>query len=132
MLLFSARLNTVDTELYEAARLDGARWWRQFWHITLPQLRSVMGFYVVLTAVTMLSWVFAYVYVLTGGGPANSTSVLEIFLFRRMFGTGTGGAEIGSAAAAGVLLLLGLVGAFALISSTRLVIGATRKRMARP
>jgi ABC-type sugar transport system permease subunit len=127
MLVFSARLSSVERELYEAAQLDGARWWRQLWHITLPQLREVTGFYVVLATVTMLSWVFAYVFVLTGGGPANSTSVLEIYLYRRMFGAGSGGQDIGSAAAVGVLLLVAIVTAFIVIAIGMLVVRGVRK-----
>ncbi len=131
MLIFSARLDRVDEQLYQAARLDGARWWRQLWHVTLPQVRDVMGFYVVLATVTMLSWVFAYVYVLTGGGPANSTSVLEIFLYRRMFGSGSGGQDVGIAAAVGVTMLLAVVLAFALAAiAARLVRTAQSRRAA--
>ncbi|MEX1142427.1 MAG: sugar ABC transporter permease [Thermoleophilaceae bacterium] len=124
MLIFSARLSRVDDDLYHAARMDGARWWRRLWHVTLPQVRDVMGFYVVLATVTMLSWVFAYIYVLTGGGPANSTSVLEIFLYRRMFGAGSGGQDIGAAAAVGVMMLGAIVLAFAVAAlGRRLAIG---------
>jgi ABC-type sugar transport system permease subunit len=131
MLIFSARLSRVNEELYEAARMDGARWWRQLWHVTLPQVRDVIGFYVVLATVTMLSWVFAYVFVLTGGGPANSTSVLEIYLYRRMFGTGSGGQDIGSAAAVGVMMLIAVVLAFALAALVRWLARSHRARVAR-
>ena len=130
VLIFSARLNRVDDDLYEAARMDGARWWRQLWHVTLPQARDVMGFYVVIAAVTMLSWVFAYVYVLTGGGPANSTSILEIYLYRRMFGVASGGQDIGTAAAVGVLMLIAIVTAFALAAAARYAVLAVRRRRA--
>jgi ABC-type sugar transport system permease subunit len=130
VLIFSARLNRVDDDLYEAARMDGARWWRQLWHITLPQARDVMGFYVVIAAVTVLSWVFAYVYVLTGGGPANSTSILEIYLYRRMFGVASGGQDIGTAAAVGVLMLIAIVAAFALAAAARHLVLTIRRRRA--
>lgn len=128
VLIFSARLNRVDDDLYEAARMDGARWWRQLWHVTLPQARDVMGFYVVIAAVTMLSWVFAYVYVLTGGGPANSTSILEIYLYRRMFGIASGGQDIGTAAAVGVLMLIAIVVAFAVAAVARYLALALRRQ----
>ncbi|HYI98185.1 MAG TPA: sugar ABC transporter permease [Thermoleophilaceae bacterium] len=130
VLIFSARLNRVDDDLYEAARMDGARWWRQLWHVTLPQTRDVMGFYVVIAAVTIVSWVFAYVYVLTGGGPANSTSILEIYLYRRMFGVASGGQDIGTAAAVGVLMLVAIVAAFALAAAARYVVLTVRRRRA--
>jgi ABC-type sugar transport system permease subunit len=111
-----ARLQAVDQELYEAARLDGASWWRQLRHVSLPELRQVLVFYVVLEAVTMMSWIFAYVYTLTGGGPANSTTVVELYLYQTMFGVASGGQDIGAAAAVGVLLLGGLLTAFLLAS----------------
>jgi ABC-type sugar transport system permease subunit len=133
MLIFSARLSRVDGDLYDAARMDGAGWWRQLWHVTLPQVRDVAGFYVVIAAVTILSWVFAYVYVLTGGGPANSTSVLEIYLFRRMFGASSGGQDIGAAAAVGVLMLLAILLAFGVGALARwaTVAAGRRRRLAR-
>lgn len=127
MLVFSARLSRVDGDLYQAARMDGAGWWGRFWHVTVPAVRDVAGFYVALVGVTMLSWVFAYVFVLTGGGPANSTNVLEIYLYRRMFGTGSGGQDIGAAAAVGVMMLVGIVVAFALAAVVRRVLRAARR-----
>jgi len=130
VLIFSARLDRVDEQLYQAARLDGARWWRQLWHVSLPQARDVAGLYVVLAAVTMLSWVFAYVYVLTGGGPANATSVLEIFLYRRMFGGGSGGQDIGIAAAVGVMMLVAVLAAFALGAAAAAIARTARRRRA--
>ena len=45
--------------------MDGAGWWRLHWHITLPQLRGIVEFYAVVESITMLSWVFAYVYVIS-------------------------------------------------------------------
>jgi ABC-type sugar transport system permease subunit len=130
MLIFSARLSRVDGDLYQAARMDGAGWWARFWHVTVPAARDVAGFYVALVGVTMLSWVFAYVFVLTGGGPANSTTVLEIYLYRRMFGTGSGGQDIGAAAAVGVLLLVAIVLAFALAGLGRWAWRSARRRAA--
>jgi ABC-type sugar transport system permease subunit len=122
-----ARLQMVDEELYEAARIDGAGFWRQLRHIGTPQLREVLGFYVVLETVTMLSWVFPYVFTLTGGGPAGTTSVAELYLYQAMFGYGSGGQDIGAAAAAGVLVLMGVLGLLVLGASLRAVAGLVRR-----
>jgi ABC-type sugar transport system permease subunit len=111
IILFLARLLSAREELYEAAALDGANWWQRLWHVSVPELRPVIGFYAVLEAITMLSWVFAYVYTMTGGGPANSTTVLEFFVYRKAFGIGAGGRQIGVAAAVSVVLLVGLFAA---------------------
>jgi ABC-type sugar transport system permease subunit len=105
VMLFLARLLSVDEHLFEAARVDGAGWWRTFRHVTLPQLVPTIAFYAVVETITMLSWVFAYVYVLTGGGPENATNVTEYYIYQNVFTANA----LGVGAAAGVILL-GLVG----------------------
>jgi multiple sugar transport system permease protein len=72
---FLAGMQTIPEELYEAARIDGAGSWQKFWHITFPLLIPVT------TVVTLLSIIltfadFQLIYVLTRGGPANSSNVL--------------------------------------------------------
>ena len=84
-MLFLARLTTVPEELFDAAKIDGAGWFRRLWHIVIPQLATVIEFYVFIMIVTMLSWVFNYVYVMTLGGPARSTYVTELYIFIQAF-----------------------------------------------
>ena len=67
IIVFLARLMSVSEEMYEAARVDGAGWWQRFRHVTLPQLVPAIVFFAVVETITMLSWVFAYVYVMTAG-----------------------------------------------------------------
>jgi putative chitobiose transport system permease protein len=101
VILCVARLSSVDEQLFEAARVDGANWWRTLRHITIPQLAPALAFYAVVELITMLSWVFAYVYVMTLGGPQNSTVVSEYYIYQAVFQNST----IGVGAAAGVMLL---------------------------
>ncbi len=101
VILCLARLMSVDEHLFEAARVDGARWWRTLWHITLPQLAPAIAFYAVVELITMLSWVFAYIYVMTSGGPENSTIVSEYYIYQAVFQNNV----VGIGAAAGVTLL---------------------------
>jgi ABC-type sugar transport system permease subunit len=84
-MLFLARLTTVPEELFDAAKIDGANWFQRLFHIVIPQLATVIEFYVFLMIVTMLSWVFNYVYVMTLGGPARSTYVTELYIFIEAF-----------------------------------------------
>jgi ABC-type sugar transport system permease subunit len=70
--------------------------------ILLPHIRRVIEFFVVLEAITVLSSIFAYVFVLTKGGPANASSVVEYYIFQNGFENGA----IGVASAAAVILLL--------------------------
>ena len=84
LVIFMAGLQRVDPQLYEAAELDGAGWWRRFWHITLPQIRPEI--YVVLTWCSIAALkVFGAVYVLTKGGPGGATNVPSYFSFTTFF-----------------------------------------------
>jgi ABC-type sugar transport system permease subunit len=102
VILFVARLLSLGDDMFEAARLDGARFWRLHRYITVPQLKSVIAFYVVIEAITMVSWVFNYVYVMTNGqgGPGDATMVTELYVYQTAFQYGA--PEL--AAAASVLL----------------------------
>lgn len=101
VMLFLARMASIREELYEAAVIDGAGWWARLRYITIPQMRTVIGFFVVIELITMLSWVFAYVYSMTGGGPAFASSVLELYIWKNAFAY----QAVGIASAVAVILL---------------------------
>jgi len=84
MVIFLAGLQTIPTELYEAARIDGASRWRQFTSITLPLLQPVMLVNVTLSLMGGFN-VFDIPYVMTEGGPANSTIVMALHIYLRAF-----------------------------------------------
>ena len=102
VVLFLARLMSVEEELFDAAKIDGANWWRLQWHITVPQLATVIEFFAVVSIITMLSWVFNYVYVMTSGGPGKATMVTELYVYLMGFRYN----QMNLAAAVSVLLLL--------------------------
>ena len=58
VVLFLARMMSIDRALYESADVDGATWFQKFVHITIPQTKSIIEFYVIITLIEMLSWVF--------------------------------------------------------------------------
>ena len=74
IIVFLARLMSVNEEIFEAARVDGAGWWQTFRHVTLPQLVPAIVFFGIVETITMLSWVFAYIYVMTRAGRATRPS----------------------------------------------------------
>jgi multiple sugar transport system permease protein len=82
--IFLAGLQGIDRMYYESARIDGAGSWASFRHITLPLLRPTILFVVVMSVILSFQ-VFALVYVMTGGGPAGSTSVLVYYLYQQAF-----------------------------------------------
>jgi len=84
MVIFLAGLQTISQELYEAARIDGASRWQQFLRITLPLLQPVMLVNITLSLMGAFN-VFDIPYVMTEGGPANSTMVMALHIYVRGF-----------------------------------------------
>jgi ABC-type sugar transport system permease subunit len=84
MVLFSAGLQGIPEHYYEAAQIDGAGKWKQFWNITVPLL-SPTTFFVLVMSVIGSFQVFDTVYVLTSGGPLGSTKVLVFYLYEQAF-----------------------------------------------
>ncbi len=80
-LIFLAGLQAISPELYEAARVDGASRWQLFWKITLPLLRPAVLLNSILLFIGSLEQ-FDQVYIMTGGGPADSTRTVAFFLFQ--------------------------------------------------
>ncbi|TAE58404.1 MAG: sugar ABC transporter permease [Nostocales cyanobacterium] len=100
MVVFLAGLQTIPPSRYEAAELDGANSWQQFWHITLPGLKPTLIFATITTAIFTLRS-FEPVYVMTGGGPLNSTNLLVYYIYQEAFGQ----FDFGYAAAVATVLL---------------------------
>ena len=84
LVLFLTALQSVDEELYEAAKIDGAGRWQQFLNVTLPGIRPTFVFVVLLTIINSLI-VFDYVWILTRGGPAGATEVVPTLLWKEAF-----------------------------------------------
>lgn len=84
VLMFMAGLQTVDTNLYEAAAIDGCGRTRMFFHITLPQLRPTTTLCVVMVT-TWSFQMFVQPYLLTKGGPAYSTMTITYYLYQQAF-----------------------------------------------
>jgi multiple sugar transport system permease protein len=100
MVVFLAGLQTIPPSRYEASELDGANSWQQFWYITLPGLRPTLVFVIVTTVIFTLRS-FEQVYVMTGGGPLNSTNLLVFYIYQEAFAQ----FDFGYAAAAATVLL---------------------------
>ncbi|PWI57831.1 carbohydrate ABC transporter permease [Sulfoacidibacillus thermotolerans] len=101
IILFLNGLQNVPQPLYEAATIDGATPWQQFYHITFPLITPTL-FFVITMSIVFSFLSFDQVYVLTGGGPANSTTTLIYYLFLQGFQF----FHIGVAAAVAILLFL--------------------------
>lgn len=84
MVIYLAGLQGVPTHLYEAAALDGANTWQQFWAITLPLLTPTIFFNLVLSIIGTAQ-TFTQAFVATNGGPLNATLFYVLYLYRQAF-----------------------------------------------
>jgi raffinose/stachyose/melibiose transport system permease protein len=103
MVLFLAGIQQIDRTLYEAAAVDGAGVWAKFRHVTLPGLRGPIVVAVTVSLIAALR-VFDLVFVMTRGGPADSTIVMALEIYRRAFLVREAGM-----AAAGATVLIALI-----------------------
>jgi raffinose/stachyose/melibiose transport system permease protein len=99
MVLLTAGVQKIPQSLYDAARVDGAGIVREFLAVTLPALRGEIAVALTLTTIQALRN-FDLIYITTGGGPGDSTSVPAFQVYNRAFETG----QVGSAAALGIAL----------------------------
>jgi len=105
MIVYSAGLQGIPVELYEAAEIDGASRWKTFWRITVPMLRSTSIVVVTMTVLWELK-IFDIVYVVTRGGPGGASDVLAY----RMYNIGIFGGNYAAGSAIAVLLTLMTIG----------------------
>lgn len=96
-----ARLSAIPRELYEAAQVDGASVWERFWHVTLPQLKSIILIVILLRGIWMFNK-FDLIYLLTRGGPLGSTQHLPILAYTKAFTN----FQLGQAAAVAVMIFV--------------------------
>lgn len=84
MIIYLAGLQGVPTHLYEAAQIDGAGWWWRFWAVTVPMMTPTLFFTVIIGTINTLQ-IFAQSYIMTQGGPVNSTLFVVYYLFNNAF-----------------------------------------------
>jgi len=84
VILFLVGLQTVPTQYYEAAKLEGANRWQQFYHITLPMINPTIFMVVILSTIGGFS-LFIEPYIMTGGGPMNTTLSAVLYIYKQAF-----------------------------------------------
>lgn len=104
-VIYLAGLQGVDPTLYEAARVDGASRWREFWHVTVPGLRPVLLFVITITILASAN-MFGQAYLLTSGAPGNETRTAIMFIAE----TGLEQFRMGLSAAMSYILAALLIG----------------------
>jgi multiple sugar transport system permease protein len=104
-IMMIAGLANVDTAVLEAARMDGATWWQTTWRVKLPMIMHVIAITLLMRLIDAFR-VLEVIYILTFGGPGDSTEILSLHIYKTAFV----GQRLGTAAAISVLLLLVVVG----------------------
>ena len=84
MIIYLAGLQSIPQHLYEAAQIDGANGWKQFWHVTVPMMTATIFFNLVMGVINSFQ-VFTTAYIATGGGPMNSTLFYMLYLYNSGF-----------------------------------------------
>jgi multiple sugar transport system permease protein len=103
IIIYLAALTAVNPELYEAASVDGAGLWHKIWHVTLPQMRTVLLVTMILQIIGTAQ-VFLEPYLFTSGGPDNATMTVLLLIYDYAFGNSLG-AAYGEAAALSLMLV---------------------------
>lgn len=99
MVLLLAAMQSIPSDLYDAARIDGANRWQEFRHVTIPGIRPTLVFMLMMVAIWSFL-IFDYIWILTQGGPAGSSEVLGTYLYKQAFNR----FEAGYAAAIGLTM----------------------------
>ncbi len=102
MVVILSAMTTIDTALYDAAAIDGASWWRRLRSITIPMISGSLQFLSVINVIYTFTSLFAFVFVITAGGPGFSTTTVDYYTYITTFENG----QFGYGAALGVLLFL--------------------------
>lgn len=105
-LIFVTGMSTVDPAVYEAAKMDGARWARTLFQLTIPLLTRYLLFAFVVTSISAFSAVFSLIFTMTAGGPNRGTTTIEFFIYQKAFATGS----FGEGALLGIVLFAILFG----------------------
>jgi ABC-type sugar transport system permease subunit len=104
-LILLSGLSSINPEVFEAAVLDGAGWWRRLWSITLPNIRRVVVLVSILNVLYTFTSLFGFIFVMTAGGPGYDTTTLDYLIYTLAFSSSRLGE--GSALAVMVFLFIG-------------------------
>ncbi|MBN6206266.1 sugar ABC transporter permease [Ralstonia pickettii] len=101
MIIYLAGLQSIPADLYEAAQIDGANWWKQVTKITIPMLMPFVLIVTIMSSIAAMK-VFEEIYIMTGGGPLHSSETLVFYIYTQAFDR----LNMGYASAAAVILFL--------------------------
>ena len=105
VLIFTSAFAAVPRDLFEAAKLDGAGFWQQFWYIGMPSIKNTVVLWTMYQIVAIFLFMFGWIYVLTGGGPGLASATMDFSIYQQFVRFGF----YGTAAAQTVVLVLSIL-----------------------
>jgi multiple sugar transport system permease protein len=102
VIIFSAALSAIPAELFEAAEIDGANWFRRFLHVLVPSIAHIIVFWAVFQVVSVFLFIFGWIWVLTRGGPGYASTTIDFDIYQNALTFGF----FGIAAAESVVLFV--------------------------
>lgn len=105
VLIFTSAFAAIPKELFEAARLDGARFWQEFYYIAIPCVKNTIVLWTMFQIVAIFLFMFGWIYVLTGGGPGLSSATMDFSIYQQFIRFGF----YGTAAAQTVVLVFSII-----------------------
>jgi multiple sugar transport system permease protein len=125
VLIFSAALNAVPQEIFEASRIDGAGFWTELWRIALPSISPTVLLWTMFQVLSIFLFMFSWIFVLTNGGPGLASTTMDFSVYQTFITFGFFGA---AAAESVVLMIMIILVALVLVVIPRLVGLAIRRR----
>lgn len=101
-LILLSGLSSINPEIFEAATLDGAGWWKRLWFITLPNIRRVIVLVSILNVLYTFTSLFGFIFVMTAGGPGYDTTTLDYLIYSLAFSS----SRLGEGAALAVMVFI--------------------------
>lgn len=105
VLVFSSAFDAIPKDILEASRLDGARFWQEFFLIAVPNIKHTIVFWTMFQIVAIFLFMFGWIYVLTGGGPGQASTTMDFSIYQQFMRFGF----YGTAAAQTVVLVFAIV-----------------------
>lgn len=117
VLIFGSAFSAVSPSIFEAARLDGAGWWRELVSVAIPNVRPTVVLWTMFQIASIFLFMFGWIYVLTGGGPGIASATMDFSIYQEFMRFGF----YGTAAAQSVVLVIAIVLVPALIGLVRVI-----------
>jgi multiple sugar transport system permease protein len=105
VLIFSAALNAVPQEIFEASRIDGAGFWTELWRIALPSISPTVLLWTMFQVLSIFLFMFSWIFVLTNGGPGLASTTMDFSVYQTFITFGF----FGAAAAESVVLMIMII-----------------------